>query len=84
MIVLKHIKPLPGETRTKYFDSEYGGLCLRVGARDKAWCYYYYDWNNNPITNDYYLNYYSNSDTTYDGIHNNRYSAMNKTIIVLT
>jgi integrase len=40
-VVLKHIKPLPGETRTKYFDSEYGGLCLRVGARDKAWCYYY-------------------------------------------
>ena len=40
-VVLKHIKPLPSETRTNYFDSEYGGLCLRVGARDKAWSYYY-------------------------------------------
>ena len=40
-VILRSIKPLPGETRTNYFDSEYGGLCLRVGARDKAWCYYY-------------------------------------------
>lgn len=38
---LKTAKPLEGQARTKYFDQNYAGLCLRVGARDKSWCYYY-------------------------------------------
>ena len=35
------LKPLPGEAQTRFFDSAYPGLCLRVGARDKAWAYMY-------------------------------------------
>jgi hypothetical protein len=35
------LKPRAGEAQTKYFDSSYTGLCLRVGARDKAWAFTY-------------------------------------------
>jgi integrase len=35
------LKPLSGQARTQYFDSAYPGLCLRVGLRDKSWCYYF-------------------------------------------
>jgi integrase len=35
------LKPRSGEAQTKYFDSSYAGLCLRVGARDKAWAFTY-------------------------------------------
>lgn len=39
--ILDKLRPQSGESRTKYFDSQYGGLCLRVGQREKAWCYFY-------------------------------------------
>ena len=38
---ITNLKPLPGEAQTRYFDSSYAGLCLRVGSRDKAWAYVY-------------------------------------------
>lgn len=39
--ILDKLKPASGQPRTRYFDSQYAGLCLRVGGREKTWCYLY-------------------------------------------
>jgi len=40
-LMLQNLKPKQGGGRRDYFDANYAGLCLRVGARDKTWAYFY-------------------------------------------
>ena len=40
-VVIRNLKPSGEGSRIYYFDTEYKGLCLRVGKRDKTWAYHY-------------------------------------------